>query len=79
MGTDFLKAEDAYLRALHLLKAAPHSRAEYTFALDDLSSLYLIYGRLDNAESASKQAIKVRQKLGNPAETGRELRYTWRT
>ena len=70
IGTEFLKAEDAYLRALHLLKTAPSARAEYAFTLDNLSSLYVIYGRLDDAESARKQAIKVRQKLGSPAETG---------
>jgi tetratricopeptide (TPR) repeat protein len=70
VGAEFLKAEDAYLRALHLLKNAPAARAEYAFTLDNLSSLYLIYGRLDDAESARKQAIKVRQKLGNPAEYG---------
>jgi tetratricopeptide (TPR) repeat protein len=70
LATEFLKAEDAYLRALHLLKNAPSARAEYAFTLDTLSSLYMIYGRLDDAESARKQAIKVRQKLGNPAEYG---------
>jgi tetratricopeptide (TPR) repeat protein len=70
IGTDFLKAEDAYLRALHLLKSAPTARTEYAFTLDNLSSLYMIYRRLDDAESARKQAIKVRQKIGNPAETG---------
>jgi tetratricopeptide (TPR) repeat protein len=67
LGTESLKAEDAYLRAVHLLRNAPSARAEYAFTLDNLSSLYLIYGRLDDAESARKQAIKVRQKLGNPA------------
>ena len=78
ISTEFLKAEDAYLRALHLLKTAPSARADYAFALDNLASLYMIYGRTDDAESARKQAIKVRQKLGNPAENG-ESRYTWRT
>ena len=68
--TDFLKSEEAYLRALHLLKTAPSARAEYAFTLDNLSSLYIIYRRLDDAESARRQAIKVRQKLGNPAATG---------
>jgi tetratricopeptide (TPR) repeat protein len=58
------------LRALHLLKTEPSNRADYAFKLDNLSSLYTIYGRLDDAESARKQAIKMRQKLGNPAETG---------
>ncbi len=70
LAAQFLKAEDAYLKALRLLRNAPTARAEYAFTLDNLSSLYLIYGRLDDAESTRKQAIKVRQKLGNPSEYG---------
>jgi tetratricopeptide (TPR) repeat protein len=70
VATEFLKAEDAYLRALHLLKTAPSARPQYASTLDNLSSLYLIYGRADDAESARKQAIKVRQKLGTPADNG---------
>ena len=67
-ATEFPKAEEAYNRALHLLKTAPSARAEYASTLDDLASLYLIYGRLDDAERARKQALRVRQELGNPTE-----------
>jgi tetratricopeptide (TPR) repeat protein len=70
LSTQFQKAEDAYLRALHLLKTAPSSREDYASTLDSLSSLYLIYGRSDDAESTRKQAIKVRQKMGNDADNG---------
>jgi hypothetical protein len=70
LSTDFLKAEDAYLRALHLLGNAPSARAEYAFTLDNLSALYLIYGRLDDAESVRKRAIKVHEKMGDQAECG---------
>jgi tetratricopeptide (TPR) repeat protein len=69
-ASDFPKAEDAYNKALHLLKTAPSDRAEYASTLDDLASLYLTYGRLDDSESTMKQALKVRQKLGNPADLG---------
>jgi len=68
VATEFQKAEDAYLKALHLLKTTPSARAEYASTLDSLSSLYLIYGRLDDSESARKQAIKVRRKLASPAD-----------
>lgn len=68
ISTEFQKAEDAYLRALHLEKTAPSAKAQYALTLDLLSALYLIHGRLDDAESARKQAIKVRQKLGTPAD-----------
>jgi tetratricopeptide (TPR) repeat protein len=70
LAAEFPKAEEAYLRALHLLKTAPPARAYYAYTLNNLASLYLIYGRLDDAESAWKQAIKVRQKLGTPSENG---------
>jgi tetratricopeptide (TPR) repeat protein len=70
LSTNFLKAEDAYLKALHLLGNAPSARAEYAFTLDNLSALYLIYGRLDDAESVRKRAIKIRQKLGDRGEYG---------
>ena len=73
ISTEFQKAEDAHLRALHLLKGAPSSRADYASALDHLASLYLIYGRLDDAESARKQALKVRQKMGTEADIGESV------
>jgi tetratricopeptide (TPR) repeat protein len=68
LAAEFPKAEEAYLRALRLLKTAPSARAYYAYTLNNLASLYLIYGRLDDAESAWKQAIKVRRKLGTPSE-----------
>jgi tetratricopeptide (TPR) repeat protein len=67
---EFLKAEDAYYRSLHLLKNEPSARTEYVSTLDNLASLYLIYGRLDDAESVRKQALAVAKKLGDPSETG---------
>jgi tetratricopeptide (TPR) repeat protein len=68
VSTEFQKAEDAYLRALRLLMTVPSARKDYAFTLDNLSSLYLIYGRSDDAEIARKQAIKIRQKLGASAD-----------
>ena len=67
-ASEFPKAEDAYNRALHMLKTAPSARAEYASTLDDLASLYLTYGRLEDAESAMKQALKVRVKLDSPTD-----------
>jgi tetratricopeptide (TPR) repeat protein len=73
VASDFHRSEDAYLRSLHLLKGAPSSRADYASALDNLASLYVIYGRLADAESARKQAIKVRQKMGSEADLGESV------
>ena len=64
-ATEFPQAEDAYNRSLHLLKTAPDAGEEYAATLDNLAALYLIYGRVDDAESARKQALVVRQKLGD--------------
>lgn len=68
LAAEFPKAEDAYNRALHLLKDAPSAREEYVATLDDLSALYLSYGRLQDAEMVRKQVIKALQKLGNPVD-----------
>src|SRR5882724_10453000 len=70
-AAEFLKAEDAYNKSLHLLKAAPTAKAEYAATLESLSTLYLLYSRVDEAESVRKQALAVREKLGNSFEIGR--------
>ena len=70
-AAEFLKAEDAYNKSLHLLKTVPAARAEYAAALESLATLYLVYGRVDEAESVRKQALAVREKLGNSADIGR--------
>jgi tetratricopeptide (TPR) repeat protein len=70
-AAEFLKAEDAYNKSLHLLKAAPTAKAEYAATLESLSTLYLLYSRVDEAESVRKQALAVREKLGNSVDIGR--------
>ncbi|HET6219450.1 MAG TPA: hypothetical protein VFE27_20675 [Acidobacteriaceae bacterium] len=69
-AAEFPKAEDAYNKSLHLLKTVPAARAEYAATLESLSALYLLYGRVDDAESVRKQALAVREKLGNPSDIG---------
>jgi hypothetical protein len=69
-AAEFLKAEDAYDRSLHLLKGAPAARAEYAATLESLATLYLLYKRVDEAESVRKQALAVWEKLGDSSEIG---------
>ncbi len=69
-AAEFLKAEEAYNKSLHLLKTVPSARAEYAAALESLATLYLLYGRVDESERIWKQALAVREKLGNPAGIG---------
>jgi tetratricopeptide (TPR) repeat protein len=53
---------------LRLLKA--DSRPEYAATLDNLATLYMSYGRVDDAESVTNQALAVRKKLGNVSDIG---------
>jgi tetratricopeptide (TPR) repeat protein len=69
-AADFLKAEDAYNKSLHLLKTVPSARAEYATTLECLAALYLIYSHVDDAERVRKQALAVREKLGNRSDIG---------
>lgn len=69
-AAEFLKAEDAYYKALHLMKNATGAEADYAGTLEGLSTLYLIYGRVDEAERIRKQALAVREKLGNSFDIG---------
>jgi hypothetical protein len=69
-AAEFLKAEDAYNMSLHLLKSAPAAKAEYAATLESLATLYLLYKRVDEAESVRKQALAVREKLGNSSDIG---------
>jgi hypothetical protein len=69
-AAEFLKAEDAYNKSLHLLKTAPAAKAKYAAALESLATLYLLFGRVDEAERLRKQALAVREKLGNPFDIG---------
>jgi hypothetical protein len=69
-AAEFLKAEEAYNKSLHLLKTAPAAKAEYAATLGSLATLYLLYGHVDEAESIRKQALAVREKLGNSFDIG---------
>jgi hypothetical protein len=66
----FSKAEDAYHTSLRLLKTTPSARADYASALDDLSTLYMSFGRVDDSESAARQALAERQKVGRLSDIG---------
>lgn len=67
---EFLKAEDAYNKALHLLKSEPEAKAEYTATLESLATLYLLFSRVDEAESIWKRALAVREKMGDSSDIG---------
>jgi tetratricopeptide (TPR) repeat protein len=68
-------AIDAYQRALHLLANESSDRANYAAALDNLGSLYLEYGRTEEAEATRKQVLALRKQLGNPFEIARSEQH----
>jgi tetratricopeptide (TPR) repeat protein len=68
---DFAASENAYEKALHLLDHDPAAARNYATALDNLSMLYLTYGRLDEAEKYNQRATKIRMDLRLPLDEAR--------
>jgi tetratricopeptide (TPR) repeat protein len=62
---EFSQAEDAYGRSLVLLARIPAAVRAYAATLDNLGALYMVTGRLDEAETCRKKALVERQRLGN--------------
>jgi tetratricopeptide (TPR) repeat protein len=52
---DFARAEDAYFRALHLLRSAPEAQNDYATLLDNLGVLYLAHDRKRSFAERRKQ------------------------
>ncbi|HMG02802.1 MAG TPA: tetratricopeptide repeat protein [Edaphobacter sp.] len=68
---DFAASEDAYFKAIPLLDHSPTAARNYATALDNLAVLYLIYGRVDEAEQYNRRSAKVRSGLGFPLDQAR--------
>jgi hypothetical protein len=69
---DLPRAEDAYLRAIRLLKDAPEQRAQERYAtmLDRLGSLYMAYHRVDDGAEYLKKSMAVRATMGDRTALG---------
>jgi tetratricopeptide (TPR) repeat protein len=65
----FTPAEDAYVRALRLLRGSG-AQAGYADALDGMASLELAMGRLDKAKDSGKQALTAYAALGDRKHAG---------
>ncbi len=61
---DFTAAESAYIKALDLQRDLPAATQNYATTLDNLGSLYLLYGRLEEAEHYNRMGAKIRGKMG---------------
>lgn len=77
-ASDFANSESAYNRSLQLLKVDDASAttdapttALYAAVLDQLGTLYRIYGRIPEALNCRRKALALRQQLGDPLEIAR--------
>jgi len=61
---DFSKSENAYVKALDLQRDVPSAQKNYATTLDNFGTLYLVYGRLNEAERYNRMGAKVRSKMG---------------
>jgi tetratricopeptide (TPR) repeat protein len=68
---DFVMSEDAYFKAVKLLDHDPSAARNYATTLDNLSMLYLTYGRLEEAEQYNKKGARIRGGLGVPLDSAR--------
>jgi tetratricopeptide (TPR) repeat protein len=57
-------AEAAYMKALSFLDHSASATKNYATALDNLSMLYLTYGRMEEAERYNKKAALIREEKG---------------
>ncbi len=72
---DFTASEAAYFKALTFLERSPSSTRNYAIALDNLSMLYLTYGRVDEAEKYNREAARIRNNLGFPLDEARSEQH----
>jgi tetratricopeptide (TPR) repeat protein len=70
-AADFPNSENAYSRAIQLLRKNPADASLYAEALDQLGTLYRIYDRLPEALNCRRNALAVRQGLGDPLPIAR--------
>jgi len=61
---DFGDAEGAYIKSLSFLDHSALATQNYATALDNLSMLYLTFGRLEEAERYNKKASSIRKEKG---------------
>jgi tetratricopeptide (TPR) repeat protein len=70
-AADFPNSENAYSRAIQLLRKNPADASLYAEALDQLGALYRIYDRLPESLNCRRNALTLRQQLGEPLAIAR--------
>jgi tetratricopeptide (TPR) repeat protein len=67
----FASAEAAYVRSLAELSDVPEAASVYATILDNFGSLYLMMGRLQEAENCRRKSLEMKTKLGDPLDIER--------
>ena len=75
VAADFAHSEQAYDRAIQLLKDRPDAKVNYATVLDNLGALYLTYAHLEEASTCMKKALAIRKELGNPLSIAISLQH----
>ncbi len=75
IAADFSHSEEAYDRAIQLLKDRPDARVNYATLLDNLGALYLTYAHVEEASTCLKKALAIRQQLGNQVNIAISLQH----
>lgn len=67
----FASAEAAYVKSLAELRDVAEATSEYATILDNFGSLYLMTGRLQEAENCRKKSLEMRKQSGDPLDIER--------
>lgn len=65
------KSEDAFNHALRLFEKAPEGKIDYAIVLDNLGSMYVMAGNLDDAERCRRHSLAARELIGDKLEIAR--------
>ena len=71
LAGEFANAENAMNHAVSALSKDQADTDQYAEALDELGALYRVYGRIPEALKCRRQALTLREKLGDPLKIAR--------
>jgi tetratricopeptide (TPR) repeat protein len=72
---DFQASESAYFKALDLQRDIASATRNYATTLDNLGTLYLVFGRLEEAEHYNRMGAKIRAKMGYELDAARSEQH----
>ena len=70
-GMQLAKSEDAFNHALRFLQGAPEAKIDYAIVVDNLGSMYVMAGNLEDAERCRRRSLAARELIGDRLEIAR--------